>query len=388
VATTLSQLAFWKSSNLLSKISNFNFRSALGKAGVPVFNPYGQGRITSTEKEFGFDLGFKSKRKRQWFSDLQVSITHWQRSSPGAPLPIQYEMGGSNYFPGVITGPPIFDAYSISSQGLQFSLNSKVLVHPKVEWSLTTFFNRYDYHLDLKGTGGLSFGYYYLPSGENLNMVASNLIITSLDQRDANGIPYIPLSQQGNYTVASNGIVVNSTTREPFLAQNEFFKGDPNPKFNMSFINSFKLFRIVSVSFQLDWFYKNHLFNDAKWQMYLGGYHPDYTLPLTINGATGAWTAFYSGNAGDRTNFFYEDASFVRLRNVAFGLNLADMMKIKKMRKLKLEFSGRNVLTWTNYSGMDPEANSGEPQSGWQRGIDKGYLPNSRSFQIGLSVGL
>jgi hypothetical protein len=383
IATTLSKLTFWKSSRVLRRISDFNVRAAMGKAGVPVFNTYQQGLITSTEKEIGIDVGFNSLKKGKLFSSLTFSITRWERGTSSADTPSQYGTG-AGYFPGIYIQP----TYSISSHGLQFSMTTQVFTLPKLEWTFTTMFNKCAYHLELNQIGYLSLGDYFFLPGENLNLATSNLLLTSVNQKDANGAPFIPPSQQNDYTVASNGVVVNSTTRTPATAQTEIFKGDPSPKFNMSFINNVKILRLINLSFQLDWFYKNHLYNDAKRQIYIGGFHPDYMKPITINGATGAWTAFYLENAGLGTNFFYEDASFLRLRNVAVRFNLADVMGFSKLRKLNLEFSGRNILTWTNYTGMDPEVNSGEPQSGWQRGIDKGTMPNIKSFQIGLSVGL
>ena len=95
--------------------------------------------------------------------------------------------------------------------------------------------------------------------------------------------------------MASNGWVVNKTTKAPYFSTKQFAFGDPNPKFNMSFINDFSWKGIVNFNFQVDWVYGSHLYNQTKEWMYRDGIHADYQVPITINGQTGAWSAFYRG---------------------------------------------------------------------------------------------
>ncbi len=130
--------------------------------------------------------------------------------------------------------------------------------------------------------------------------------------------------------------------------------------------------------------------------MYRDGISSDYAEPITINGNTGAWTAFYRGvyqagaNNGTK-NYFYEDASFVRLRNISLRFNLAKAIPKLPFRNLQLELSGRNLLTFTKYTGMDPEVSSGQTtgneNSAFDRGTDHNTMPNLRSYQVGLNFG-
>jgi hypothetical protein len=127
--------------------------------------------------------------------------------------------------------------------------------------------------------------------------------------------------------------------------------------------------------------------------MYRDGIHSDYTKPITIEGETGAWTAFYRGIYAQRTangtkDYFYEDASFLRLRNVSVGLDLAKMFSIPSMTKLQLVLSGRNLWTVTDYTGFDPEISSGLSNSAWDRGTDHSTMPNLKSYQVALNIGL
>ena len=126
--------------------------------------------------------------------------------------------------------------------------------------------------------------------------------------------------------------------------------------------------------------------------MYRDGIHSDYENPITINGQTGAWTAFYRGVYTQRGNnqtkeYFYEDASFLRLRNISFGVDLAKAFNMKSFKKLQLVVSGRNIFTVTKYSGFDPEVSSGANGSAWDRGTDHNTMPNTRSYQVSLNLG-
>ena len=126
--------------------------------------------------------------------------------------------------------------------------------------------------------------------------------------------------------------------------------------------------------------------------MYRDGIHADYENPITIGGQTGAWTAFYRGVYTARGNngtkdYFYEDASFLRLRNISAGIDLAKAFNMKTFRKLQLVVSGRNLVTFTKYTGFDPEVSSGANGSAWDRGTDHNTMPNVRSYQVSLNIG-
>jgi hypothetical protein len=191
--------------------------------------------------------------------------------------------------------------------------------------------------------------------------------------------------------VASNGYVVDKATKQPFFSQKLYSFGDPNPKFNMSFINDLTYKDFLTFSFQIDWVEGSHLYNQTKEWMYRDGIHSDYEKPITINGETGSWTAFYRGvyaqrQANGTKDYFYEDASFMRLRNISVGIDLEKVFKLP-FRKLQLVASGRNLVTLTDYTGMDPEASSGTTNSAFDRGTDHNTMPNYRSYQVGLNIG-
>ncbi|NBW03505.1 MAG: SusC/RagA family TonB-linked outer membrane protein, partial [Cytophagia bacterium] len=216
--------------------------------------------------------------------------------------------------------------------------------------------------------------------------------VHSLDALLPDGSVAIPADQRSLFEVASNGWVVKKSTKAPYFSSNKYSFGDPNPAFNASFINELSYKGIITFNLQIDWIQGAHLYNQTKEWMYRDGIHADYQKPITINGETGAWSAFYRGiyaevSRNGTKNYFYEDASFARLRNLSVGVDLVKVLGLKGFRKLQLVASGRNLYTLTNYTGMDPEISSGSVNSAWDRGTDHNSMPNLRSYQIQLNVG-
>jgi hypothetical protein len=63
-------------------------------------------------------------------------------------------------------------------------------------------------------------------------------------------------------------------------------------------------------------------------------------------------------------------------------------MKLQQFRKVQLVLTGRNIATITNYTGYDPEVSSGASNSAFDRGVDHNTVPNVKTYQIGLNIGL
>lgn len=91
-----------------------------------------------------------------------------------------------------------------------------------------------------------------------------------------------------------------------------------------------------------------------------------------------------NGNYSRPSDFFIEDGSYVRLRNLTFGYTLprstTDNIGIRRMR---VYASAQNLLTFTGYSGSDPEIGSG-----WALdvGIDRNVYPQARTFLFGVNI--
>jgi len=77
------------------------------------------------------------------------------------------------------------------------------------------------------------------------------------------------------------------------------------------------------------------------------------------------------------SDYYVENASFLRMQNVTLGYNFGDL--IKKGTTLNFSFAMQNVFVITNYKGIDPEVIGG---------IDNAIYPRPRTFTAGLTLGL
>lgn len=97
--------------------------------------------------------------------------------------------------------------------------------------------------------------------------------------------------------------------------------------------------------------------------------------------------AFGDPNENSRiSDRFIEDGSFFRLRNITLSYQLpADVLKRIRVQGLSVFASGQNLVTFSNYSGYDPEVNR-DGGSAISQGIDYGTYPQARIMTAGVRV--
>lgn len=96
----------------------------------------------------------------------------------------------------------------------------------------------------------------------------------------------------------------------------------------------------------------------------------------------------YRNNGAQPSSRFIEDGSFVRLRNVTLSYNFPKSLTSKaKIQSLRLFVSGQNLLTWTNYSGWDPEVNADDVVTNVAIGYDFYTAPQPRTITGGINIG-
>ena len=88
-------------------------------------------------------------------------------------------------------------------------------------------------------------------------------------------------------------------------------------------------------------------------------------------------------NAGRFSDAFVEDGSYIRLKNVQLGYELAQRL-IPGVETARVFLNGINLWTHTKYSGFDPEVSAFSDAS--MRGVDLGSYPQARTFTFGLSA--
>ncbi|WP_035670921.1 TonB-dependent receptor [Flavobacterium sp. 83] len=84
------------------------------------------------------------------------------------------------------------------------------------------------------------------------------------------------------------------------------------------------------------------------------------------------------------SNYFVEDASYLRIQNIQLGYTLNSKYSEKAgITKLRLYTGVNNLYTFTKYKGYDPGASNGAPIGG---GIDYGFYPIPRTYLLGLNI--
>jgi iron complex outermembrane receptor protein len=83
-------------------------------------------------------------------------------------------------------------------------------------------------------------------------------------------------------------------------------------------------------------------------------------------------------NVPDVSTRFLEEADFLRIQNVTVGRNFH--FKKSPFKIIRAFFCGQNLATWTKYSGIDPDTNTGS------MGIDYSTYPKAKIFTIGLQA--
>ena len=123
--------------------------------------------------------------------------------------------------------------------------------------------------------------------------------------------------------------------------------------------------------------------------------HPDdnyctdvYTKYWTGEGSTNEYPRFSDGktaNMSEISRVWIEDADFFKISRISFGYDFKKLYSKLPVQKCRLYISLNNFICFTGYSGMDPEVGFGNGTS-WASGIDCGYYPSSRSFQVGANI--
>lgn len=101
-----------------------------------------------------------------------------------------------------------------------------------------------------------------------------------------------------------------------------------------------------------------------------------------------AWTA-KSNNARPSSRFL-EDGSYARLKNLQLGYTIPQKtLEVIGISRLRVYVSGTNLLTLTNYSGLDPEmtvSDNSKNEGDTASGIDWGTYPSAMTLMVGMNI--
>ncbi len=177
--------------------------------------------------------------------------------------------------------------------------------------------------------------------------------------------------------------------------------GDPNPDFWGGFTNNFS-YRGFDLSVMLQFVWGHDIYNHgAQWQASGLRWEDNHTVHYYENfwKEPGDETLYpeprlFQSNGYGVSSIQIFDGSYLRLKDVTFGYTLPRrIVERANMQSVRVFVRGYNLLTFTDYPGWDPEANS--PSTGVttqtsniQQGWDFYTAPQPRTITFGLNVAI
>lgn len=246
---------------------------------------------------------------------------------------------------------------------------------------------------------GLFYGYNVvglIQAADLVDYPKANFAIRTEPKTDANGV----ITQVPLYPTTGNGSGHNS----PGYFRFEDINGDgiinildkktignPNPDFFFGWNNQFKLGNF-NISIFLQGSVGNDILNLTKaftsvgWQ---GGnstedyYENRWTLDNQHNDIR------YPSAGGPKAvespmSLYVEDGTYVRVKNLSVRYNIRD---VKPFSNLAFVLTGTNLLTFTNYSGADPEVST-NGNGALDRGVDYSAYPRAKVYSLSINLSL
>lgn len=322
---------------------------------------------TTTQKNLGVDFGLFRNR-------LYGSADYFKKNTSDILLPISLPQ-----FVGDVS-PTYLNAGEVENSGFEFSLSYRNFDNPlkfEISANFATLKNEVQsLHPNLPYINGrvtrtqaghpLNAYYGFVQEGiyQNQAEVDQHLSGTANPPQQPGDIKFKDLDGNG---------IINDNDRD--------FIGNPNPKltYGMNLNLNYKAF---DFSLLIQGVEDVDRYNDLKKII-------DYdTRPFNYSDRVlGAWDGEGSTNTIPRVSFsdngsskvsdiFVEDASYMRLKNVELGYSL-DADKLSGLGNIRFYVSGQNLLTFTDYSGLDPESTDL---------LDMGTYPQSLTVLFGVNA--
>ena len=212
---------------------------------------------------------------------------------------------------------------------------------------------------------------------------------------------------------AAKGALYIGVDGFPVVDPTQRIISDPQPKWTGSVRSSIQLWRNLTFSGLLDIRRGGQIWNGTKGALYFFGkakdtdfrnvtatfgtnYMPAHPGASGVVAGPGAGTpvvidqGWYQGDGGgfgEVSAQFIEDASFAKLRELSLSYNWKTPFLNRSFgfESVDLRVAGRNLHTWTKYTGIDPETNLAGAEV-LVRGID--YFNNPQTRSVVFSIGL
>jgi len=365
------RLAYGESGNLTgigaySRFNTYSSNSFLGRSALNSSSTLANENVKperQSEIEYGLDLGMLNNR---------VGLTVNVYNKKVTDLLINRQLAPTNGFASLLDN---FGA--LENRGYEVMLTLIPVQNKNLKWEMTTIYNR---NRNKATKIGQALTLFSTNSGTPIGIIEGQpigIFYGTYFARNANGTfvvnaANIPQTARGTQTS-----VLNPT--ENLNNSNSVLRrviGDPNPDYTASLVNevSYKKWNFRA---QLDAVQGVDVFNaDFRTRQGVGN------GKIAEQEQRGILPRGYINGIYAIEEWRVDDGSFVKLRELSLSYNVG---KLKFINNLSINFSGRNLISWDNYNGYDPEVNSGG-QSTLLRGIDFGATPIPRTFSFGIKA--
>lgn len=182
-------------------------------------------------------------------------------------------------------------------------------------------------------------------------------------------------------------------TQDPDGGDLRTFIGSPHPDFTygLNFSSNYK-----NIDFSMLWAGSqgNEIYNFSKYfidfEKFPGARSVNF---VTENGLPAvSQNAAITASEAEPSTKYLEDGSYLRMKNIVLGYSLPQQTVNKLgLQKLRFYLQGKNLLTFTEYTGLDPEVSlrnfdNGNNSANLTIGTDSGVYPINRSIIFGINL--
>ena len=363
----------------------YNFNNSYVSAVLPTVLPNPNVKWEGQEQyNAGFDLDLFNNR-------ISLIVDGYVKNTNDmlVPMSVPVTSGYSDVY------VPSINAGKIQNKGFEVTLSTKNIIKNDFKWSSDAVFSYNKNNVEsinsdtpiITASGGFNSAIGLIKAGYPVNVFYGYItdgIFQNQAEVDSHAVQ-MPGSNSATSTAPgdirfkdlNNDGVVNDKDRTII--------GNPNPKFTFSFNNTFS-YKNFDLTIFLQGSYGNDIFNANRM----------YTEAMSIiqNQSTavlGRWTGEGTSNNIPRAIYgdpnqnsrvsdrYIEDGSYLKIKNINLSYTLPKAVFGQNFNSVKIFVSAQNLVTWTKYSGFDPEV----PVNG----IDNGTYPITRTVSLGLNIG-
>ena len=280
---------------------------------------------------------------------------------------------GTN-FTNLITG----NVGEMENKGIEFSINTVPVENKDWHWDLnynvtwnTSKITKLTaaYNPDYPGidTGSTSFGTGTYAQKHNVGYAPSTFYLyKQLYDTDGNPIQNAVVDLNGDGQITPDDCYMTDKS--------------PAPKVYMG-LSSMLRYKEFDFGFNLRANFGNYMLNAlASGNSSIHGFWDQGYVNNTLQYAMTTGFTRLSQKPTQLSDYFLENASFLKCDNITIGYNFSNLLKMGNYNGIsgRISLSVQNVFTITNYSGLDPETNG--------NGIDYSMWPRPRTYTLGLNL--